>query len=222
MRHRQSWLALVVALVTLSGASNKASATVYLSNLDYPLPSGGGIGDIEGVSSDNEYSAHFTTGAGSSYDVTGITLEFYPAAFLPGDLLSIQLSRVSDGVILGSFGNPAFDPKPSPWPDYSSFVDFSPGAPISLDPSTKYTLAVTCLPGGSVDIFFTNFSYTNQAGWTMQRTTFTSGGFTSGFRYQMVMAVDATPVPEPSTTALVLGGGIALAARKRVFSSGPV
>jgi hypothetical protein len=214
-------LLILPVVLYLAASHQPAQATVYVSNLG-DLWTQGGIGDIHGLfAGGTPYgsdTARFTTGAGS-YSLNAITLEFefdsgYPAGAAAPQWVSIQLFQGSS--LLGSFGNPRVDPTPTQWPQssnpsaYTQFIDFSPLELITLNPLTEYSI-VASMPANSpvvAALLFTRSSaYDSVEGWAMGTTT-TGNPYAVGER--LVMAVEASLVPEPNTAALTLGGFLVL------------
>jgi hypothetical protein len=199
----------------------KAEAIEYVSNLG-SLWTEGGIGDIHGLfpggSPYGNDTAGFSTGVGG-FAVNSITFEFefdsgYPAGLAAPQWVAIQLFQ--GGSLLGTFGNPVVDPRPTQWPQssnpgaYTQFINFSPLQPIFLNPFAQYSI-VAGMPANSpvsAALLFTKSSvYTASGGWMMGATT-TGNPYALG--EYLVMAVDASPVPEPNTAALLLVGFIVL------------
>jgi len=214
-------LSVLSVILCLMATAQKAGASEYVSNLSN-MWTEGGIGDIHGLfPGGTPYgtdTARFTTGVGS-FSINSITLEFefdsgYPAGLAAPQWITIQLFE--GGSLLGNFGNSAVDPRSTQWPQslnpvaYTQFIHFSPLQPITLNPLTQYSF-VAGIPANSpvsAALLFTRSSaYTASGGWLMGATT-TGNPFASG--EYLVMAVDATPVPEPNTAALILGGFIVL------------
>jgi hypothetical protein len=217
----------------LAVSSEKAEATLYVSNLGN-LWTRGGIGDIHGLfpggipyGSD---TASFTTGPGS-FALNAVTLEFefdstYPAGLTAPLWLSIQLFQGNS--LLGGLGHPAADPMPTQWPQssnpnaYTQFIDFSPLQPITLNPLTQYSI-VANMPSNSpvsAALLFTqpgDSAYNSVAGWIQGPTT--SGDF-AAFGEYLMMAVDASPVPEPNAVTLALVGSMVLIGRWKFLSQG--
>jgi hypothetical protein len=201
--------------------NQEVEAIPYVSNLGDEWTKGG-IGDIEalfpGGAHTGSDTANFTTGAGN-FSLNTITLEFendysYPAGVAAPQWVNIQLfQKVGNAnIFLGSFGNPAVDSVPTQWPQspnsraYTVFIDFSPLMQINLNPFSQYSIVVSMPSNSPVDaalMFATSSAYTSPAGWTMRPTT--SG---AGSGEYLVMAVDATPIPDQSSTAVLLISGL--------------
>jgi len=214
-------LLLLTGTLWMCVFGDQAKATVFVSNLD-DLWTSGGIGDIHalfpGGTPYGTDTARFTTGSGNSFLLNTITLEFDAVA--PSQQwanINIQLYRQTGNLLLGSFGNPIVNSKPTQWPASTTFIDFSPLTAITLSPSSQYYI-VASVPAGSptsAALLFTKSSvYTTPSDWLMGATT-AGNPFASG--EYLVMAVGATPVPEPNTKALLLIGGLMVQIGCRLF-----
>lgn len=222
---------LPIMLFCLAVSGQKTSAALYVSNLGN-MWTEGGIGDIHGLfpggSPYGNNTARFTTGAGS-FSVNAVILEFefhssFPAGLAAPQWISIQLYQGSS--LLGSFGNPVNNPTPTQWPEavnpnlYTKYINFSPFQTITLSPFTQYSV-VTSMPANSpvaaALLFDRSQLYDSIGGWVMGNTT---SGNPSAVGERLVMAVDATPVPEPSTAVLWLGGFVVLICCRRSPSLG--
>jgi hypothetical protein len=214
-------LSVLLAILCLGVRIQKAEAEIYLSNLAN-LWTQGGIGDIHDLTAGSQpygdYVASFTTGAGS-YSLNAVTFEFY----FNGTRRSLGPSWIGIGLYqgsayLGSYGNPAVDPTPTQWPQssnpnsYTQFIDFTPlqQQTITLNPFTQYTIDLS-MPGNTTAVasllFSRSSAYASVDGWVMGATT---SGNPAAFGERIMMALDATPVPEPNTATLLLGGIIVL------------
>jgi hypothetical protein len=197
-------------LFSLAIFNQEVEAIPYVSNLG-DLWTEGGIGDIHalfpGGSPYGSDTASFTTGAGNKYAINSITLEF-----VSGELgtLNIQLFQQnnSGSLLVGSFGNPVVNPTPTQWPGSTTFINFSPAGSIILDPLSQYTVVISDPANSSNDsaLLFTKSSdFTSLANWAMN-STISGNPFASG--EHLVMAVDATPIPDQSSTAVLLIGSL--------------
>jgi len=199
---------MLITTLWLIASGDKAQATIYVSNLDNVWTSGG-IGDIHalfpGGTPYGTDTARFVTGSGSAFLINSITLEFATATPSQGwGYLNIQLYDQTGAVLLGSFGNPMVNATPTQWPGSTIFVDFSPLQSMYLNPLTQYSVVLS-MPASSpvsVALLFTStsFHYTTPTDWKM-RTTLSGNPY--ALSESLVMAVDATPVPEPSSAALI-------------------
>ncbi len=220
----------LVALTALSFTTRGlGQGTIYVSNLHTPWTEGG-IGDIHGVfrggAPYGSYTAHFTTGTGT-YSLKAITLEFefdsgYPAGVSAPQELAVQLfhQTASGNVLLGNLGNPIGNPTPTQWPRssnpnaYTTFFDFTPVPGMNLNPFSEYSLVLSMPAGSPVDaavLFARSSAFTSRDDWTMGVTT--SGNPYENGEY-LVMAVNATLVPEPDTAVLLSTGLMVLLGRK--------
>lgn len=192
---------ILITTLWLIVSGGKSEGTVYVSNLDNVWTQGG-IGDIHGLfPGGNPYgtiTTGFTTGSGSAFLINSITLEI--ASVGPSSLwgyLDIQLYQQNGNILLGSFGNPLSNARPTQWPWYTTFVDFSLLASVSLKPITQYSVVLsvaTNRPVG-VPLLFTSPStswiYSTPTDWSMLPTVY---GNPSAFMESLVFAVDATPM----------------------------
>jgi hypothetical protein len=191
----------VAGILLFLFAVTKSHATFYVSNLDNVF-SGGGIGDIHGLFQGGAYygtdTAHFDTGTGN-YTLNFITLEFYSGS----QYVTAQL--LQNGNILATLGNPQVNAKQTQWPAYTKFINFYPTTPVQLSPLASYDILLSNPAGSGGDaalLFSLSSAFASSAGWTMSPTT---SGNPSAFGQYLKLAVDATPVPEPSATILLIG-----------------
>jgi hypothetical protein len=219
-------LRLVAALLLLT-ASLRASADIYLSNLDNRWDIPGSIGDIHdlfpGGFPYGTNSIEFATGNGI-YDVNAVTLEFFfdqvhPAA--APEWIDIQLFQTTDAteLLLGRFGNAVPNSEPTQWPNNTKYFDFSPLQEIRLKPFSQYSLVFSMpreSPATAALLFSISSNYVAQSGWTMNATK--SGNPHATGEYIKV-AVDATIIPEPNVAILLIGGFIISIVWRRTFAS---
>lgn len=210
-------------LVTLTALSftrrGLAQGVTYLSNLHTPWTQIG-IGDIHGVfrggTQYGSYAAHFTTGAGS-FSLNAITLEFIGVGGLQQLRVQLFHEMQSGDVLLGNLGNPVVNPTPTQWPQYTTFFDFSPVQGVNLNAFSRYSVVLSMPASSPTDagLLFTEPSayYRSRDGWTMGVTT--SGNPYASGEY-LVMAVSATPVPEPDTTVVLISGVMILVGAKLI------
>lgn len=224
-------LAAVFSFVTVHLAAQSVS---YLGNLEYTYPyAEGGIGDIHNLFAGGmpygTDSVDFTTGRGY-FSLDSVTLEFLTASGIAtnsssAQWINLQLFQNSGGheSLLGSLGNPVLDLRQTPWPEswnpntYTSFIDFSPVQPITLSPSCTYSI-VASMPTNSPELaalLFTTVSvYDTPTDWAMGATM--SGDPYAAGEY-LIMAVQATQIPEPGTVTLLLLGLIWATRRRRLL-----
>jgi hypothetical protein len=141
----------------------------------------------------------------------------YPAGNSPPVQLEVQLfhETPSGNVLIGNLGNPVVNPKRTPWPPsphnaYTTFWDFTPVLGINLNPSSKYSLVLSMPASSPVDaavLFAMDSSYTSRRGWTMSPTT-SASPYEQG--EYLVMAVNASVIPEPDLAVLLSCGFIVL------------
>ena len=210
IKRLRSSLVQLVRLVWVLGVlvlDYEVKADIFLSNLDTPFV--GGIGDIHGLfpggvpyGSD---TARFTTGSGVGFSVNSITLEF-TAVPHQWENVQMQLFGNAGSEFLGSFGSPAINLRSTQWPQETTYVDFSPLASIDLEPLTEYSIVLSVpagRPEGAALLFAWSAVYTTPTDWTM-RSTITDNPYAQN--QFLKLAVDATVVPEPSTSALLIVG----------------
>jgi hypothetical protein len=227
---------ILITLVTLTTTCFRhhifAQGVVCVSNLGHAWTQPG-IGDIHalfpGGTPYGTDTAYFTTGSGN-FLVNAITLEFeddssYAAGTSAPQWVSLQLFQQTGGgnVLLGTFGNPVADPMATPWPEsanpnaYTAYFDFSSLEPVYLNPFSQYSVIVSMPANSPVSaaLLFTKSSYTSPVGWTMHPTT--SGNSYADGEY-LVMALEATLVPEPGSIVILVSGIIILSGCHRCFS----
>jgi hypothetical protein len=119
---------------------------------------------------------------------------------------------------VGDLGNPTVNPTSTQWPqsvsreNYTVYIDFHPLTPFSLQPDSHYLIGIkerTFNPSWDVGLLFTRSpQFTTPADWQMGQTTthdrYANGEF-------LKFGLDATPIPEPLPTTLMLLAGAALA-----------
>ena len=208
---------LLVVIFSLAAVNQKVEAIIFVSNLgDFWTEAG--IGDIEGLfPGGNHYgtdTAFFTTGAGN-FSVNAITLEFADdSSYSAPQWVNVQLFQQTGrgNLLLGSFGNPVVNPTPTQWPQsshpnaYTTFIDFSPLGQINLNSFSQYSVVVSMpakSPVAAALMFANSSAYTSPANWTMSATT---SGNPYALGEYLIMAVNATSVPEPSVFGLLALG----------------
>src|SRR5208282_395898 len=154
---------------------------------------------------------------GTGFNVNTIMVEFYEIGMNPmWEYLNIQLSQhtSSGNFLIGSFGNAVVDPTLTLWSGATSFVDFSPVDSITLAPFSQYSVVLSVPTDNptSFNLLFTSATYTTPTDWTMGRTT--SDNPSAGGE-NLVMAVDATAIPEPGVLSLFGLGGLAFLWQRR-------
>jgi hypothetical protein len=212
-RHKPSALLRLTAILWICALNCKFEAATYLSNLDN-LWTHGGIGDFHGLfpggSPYGTDTVRFTTGPGRGFSINALTFEFDSNFTSAAQWVNVQLFQQSSGLLLGSFGNPVLNPNGTHYSGYTRYIDFSPLAPIQLQPFTEYSvfLSVPANSPTATSLLFTDLSdYTSQAVWIMG-PTITGNPYANG--EYLKMAVDATLVPEANTVVFLFGGLLAL------------
>lgn len=196
-------LVFAFLVILLTAVCRKIEAATFLSNLGN-LWTEGGIGDIHGLfpggSPYGSDSVYFTTGSGNNFSLNSVTFEFNPSGVsLAEESLSVQLYQQVgfNTSFIGNLGNPVVNPTPTQWPGSTSFIDFSPLGSITLNPLSQYFVVLSMPATSSVDaalLFTLSSTYTTPTDWTLNGTI--SGNPSAGGE-QLVMAVNAAPVPEP-------------------------
>jgi hypothetical protein len=200
---------------------------MMIGNLNQLWPDPGTMGNFETVLPGKGYGFMFKTGA-SPYMLNTVTFELInggnPSA-LQVELYALQGSLVHLNPNLtpvGQLGNPTADSRPTQWPGYTSFIDFTPSTSTALAPGTYYFIAVNEPVNGDNSnglTFNFNFSYTISGDWSLPGpfSYWTYLGIpppapgpitwqTSASAGSLMLEEDATPVPEPRASILLLLG----------------
>ena len=203
-----------------------------LSNLGATWPNQG-IGDIGLVFSGQSFGMSFQTG-NTPYGIDSITLEHFEYSALAAQDFDLQIFRIGNKLpgpnpnvwsvsLLGELGNPVIDPRPTQWPGSTTFVTYTPVTTFTLEPNTSYLVAaVRPTDGlGSVNLMFAPGAYVASDGWSEKGFPFNSqwANWGSGWTlrdpaYKLKLEVNATPVPEPGSSAVILLG-LAVISRQR-------
>jgi hypothetical protein len=222
-------LALIwFAIVRHTAYAQDTTSQAMISNLNQVWTQGG-MGNFETVLPGLGYGFMFGTGA-TPYMLNTVTFEMINGgspATLDVQLYALQGSLVHiepNLVLAGQLGNPVIDSRLTQWPDYTSFIDFTPLTSIMLAPDTFYLIAVTEPVNGDDSNALTfnfNRSYTVSGDWSLPRGSFPywsylglpalppsppNGWETETTSGSLMLEVDATPVPEPCTSMLLLLG----------------
>lgn len=220
---------LTGTLALVAGATN-LGATQFISNLGNIWDNG--IGDIQTIAPGQTYASSFATGPACSFVLNSVTVEFLtwgdPSYLPPSPAQGFHLQLYEplgffSLKLIGELGDPTLNPQPTQWPAYTAFFDYTPLTEITLDPSATYALAASQAPNGTDGplLLFTYHQSDTLDGWELLTTSQgTFDGSTvqvlgSFFRYNLVMAVEATPVPEPAAASLLLVASLAAASLRR-------
>lgn len=212
---------------------NPVLAATMISNLDQIWP-GSDMGNFETLVPGYGYGFMFGTGA-NPYSLNTVTLEELGG---PGTVqLGIYMvpNALSDNALIlnsaGALGNPVVDSRPTQWPTYTSFIDYTPVGSITLAPDSFYLITATEPLNGNNHTALTfnfNYSYNVAADWSEYQplSNWTYLGPPSPYRPSgwqadvspgsLMVEVDATPVPEPMSFSLIILGS-ALIGRGKMF-----
>jgi hypothetical protein len=196
---------VVLSMLFLAPHPAAAQGTIHLSNL--AQPSSGS----EQISSDFHYGMLFRVwGNPSGYELNSIQLAMNSPLGTPSGL-TVQLYSFNDitgqpGISMGTLNGP--DPMSSGTFTYSA-------SDILLSPGSAYVVVLTASTPAATGAY--NWSttadtgYNSADGWFLSSGRFgSSDGSTWGVSRlgPFQMAVFATPIPEPSSLALLLCGGV--------------
>jgi len=211
--------------ISLFVVTNPIRADIVIGNLNdaWNQP---GIGDIEAITPNQKFGAAFITGNTAS-TLDSITLEHIQ---YPGALQSFQVRLYRFGppgsvpipawplIPCGQLGNATVDPQPTQWPGQTTYVTYTPLAPILLDPNSSYMLGAVEPANGLNEtglLFAPNENYTVADGWSMNPNWQQWADFSTsdsgwqpyfGTLYGLKFQLAATPVPEPGTVSFVVLG----------------
>lgn len=146
---------------------NTAGADQLVSNLDQP--------SISVLPAPNPYISYlqrFTSGP-ASVQIQSVTIEqqdydqAYPSAVV------IKLYRGGDSKLLGALPNFAPNSTATAFPEETTFIDYSPDAPIDLAPNTEYFLVLSepasTFPAADLTLTESD-NFTAISGWTLGET----------------------------------------------------
>ena len=220
-------LAIHLYLVSMVGWSEGEE---YLSNLKtlWPDPTGNSKGDIEvliygydpfvvsfftgsGVNErrfSNMYSGNPSSTATNStvvngFELNSVTFEFLGGISQPWSSITVQVYQQvgTNSILLGEFGNPSWNPTPTQWRGFSSFIDFHPLTNIVLQPSSEYFVSLSVpynFPPDFGMLFAISSKYITPTDWKMGPTmTHVPVNFVEYLKF----AVDATAIPVTSSTS---------------------
>jgi len=164
---RKALLTLTQTAALLSLVST-AGADQFVSNLDQSTS-----GSSLMPSPEQSILQRFTTGP-ASVQVQSITIEqwFYDPA--NPSAAFVELYRSGNSTPLGALPNFATNSTATSLTNYTTFIDYSPDAPIDLAPNTEYILVFSepPLPFLAADMAFTEFTeFSSMPGWDLGETS---------------------------------------------------
>jgi hypothetical protein len=238
---KREWFILIAVAFCLGrAAAGPVPAGPMISNLNHLWP-GQSMGNFETVLPGYGYGFMFGTGA-NPYSLDSVVFqELGGLGTVHVSLYAVQgdpLAGPNPNLIFaGTLGNPVIDPRPTQWPGYTSFIDYSPVNSITLAPDTYYLIAATEPVNGDDNTALTfnfNDTYDVAGDWTADQavpsawTYYGSQPPSSPFHGWMYdytpgsikVEVNASPVPEPCSFAVLMLGCALLSAR-RLHRSGP-
>jgi hypothetical protein len=156
---------ILAALLTWPGFASLAKAEQAFSNLGQP---GGGFW---GASESPEFGLSFRTGPGS-FALDGLTLEqaYYSEQSAAG--LRVRILQASAGGFaeVEALGNPQSLPDATSLPGFTTYVTFTPSAPVTLQANSEYLVAVSMVPGVAFQDFLATSSqdgFSSPVGWQL-------------------------------------------------------
>jgi hypothetical protein len=163
---RKALLTLTQTAALLSLVST-AGAEEFVSNLDRPT-----IGSSLMPNTDQSIIQRFTTGP-AFVEVQSVTIEqwFYNQA--DPSAAFVQLYRSGNSAALGALPNFATNSTATSLPLYTTYIDYSPDAPINLAPNTEYILVFSEPPSPflAADMAFTESTlFSGMPGWDLGET----------------------------------------------------
>jgi hypothetical protein len=192
----------VLVAITASG-----QGTVYVSNLDEPTFSS------HAVAANSWFAVYFQTGTNpTGYTLDSVQLLMAAASGTPSAFAAsiYDVSAGYPGIALGNLIGPE--------PIQSGLYTYTP-SDLLLLPSTGYFIVLTGEAAAAQGAYHwnraTTYNYVVDGNWQGDNGFFTSSdGLTWGStRFtQFQFAIAATPVPEPSSFALLFCGGALVAA----------
>ncbi|TWU29047.1 choice-of-anchor R domain-containing protein [Novipirellula artificiosorum] len=200
-------------LVPLAGS--RAEAGLVVSNLSNTLGQAWTIGRDDVDLTDSPVANRFATGSGPGWHLDSVVLNLGLFAGSPTGDIEIYLAADNGGLPGGLLTDfPSASPTSS-----LEITMLTPQTPIVLAPSTAYWLVASADVADQYIWNFTeDFSQTGLSGWLIGDTSW--GGYPAGSWTPLILPPGATPaptlfqvnasaVPEPSTTAM-FGIGMAL------------
>ena len=216
------------------GHAEPVFAAPMISNLNQLWP-GPSMGNFEAVLPGHGYGFMFQTGSLPFYFNSAVLEEVGGPGTVQVSLYTVQgdplAGRNPSLVLAGALVNHVVDSRPTQWPGYTSFIDYSAANPITLQPNTYYLIAATQPVNGDNNTALTfnfNYSYDVAGDWTVDQavpsgwTYFGVNPPTSPFSGWMPddspgsikIEVNATPVPEPGSYLVLLLGCALWSARR--------
>lgn len=203
----------LIAIVAVLVAVTHVSAIEVASNLTQFTPASH---TISPGSSFPVIANSFTTGPGL-WNINSITARLVEPDRVPGTSLQLEILANNGGVpgttVVGTLDMTANDV------GNAGNYPFPPTAPLQLSGNTTYWLAAIPSPANVYLWTLTNSPNDNGIlGWSLGDAYFSSAngvawGATGGF--SLLMSIDATSVPEPSTVALTVLALTVLPSRRR-------
>jgi hypothetical protein len=212
---------IVLAVALLAPTIVQAQGMTYLSNLGQPSAGS------EAVGSDSWLAEAFQTGTNiSGYSLNSVQLDMTDASGNPGGFTVMIYSNggapegISPGSSLGILVGSAN-------PTTSGIYTYTPAANFTLSPITDYFIVLTA--GTVVANGDYKWSYAGTYSYNPSDKWATVGGYSIAFYHSSdglawtgnlgtypQFALNATPIPEPSSLALIfLSGGVLIYARRK-------
>jgi hypothetical protein len=220
IRRAFTFVATGCSVILIAGAGSEAAGAITVSNLGN-LPAFTSVISATDPFGEGRESANvFTTGTSATF-LDEITLEM-ASAFATGG--GFQLSLFSDNV-----GAPGVDLgvtfSGSTNPATAGQYSYTPTSSFTLLASTSYWVVATVPHVSPPDRYYRwldteNLSESGEPGWSIGASVFwdfVGGSHTAwiGSGRSLLFSVEATAVPEPSLSLLLLGGCGALLLRRR-------
>ena len=110
------------------------------------------------------------------FELSSVTFEFQGGISQPWSNITTEIYQQvgTDSILLGELGNPSFNPTPTQWPWWSSFIDFHPLTYLVLQPSSEYFFSLDVpynFPPRFAMIFSLSSKYITSTDWRMGITT---------------------------------------------------
>lgn len=191
-----------------------ASAAVVVSNLSNGDASGWDLGPASGLES---VANSFTTGSEAGWIVNSATLNLVPDLVdpvVPDQAVTLTIAADSSGAPGATVGSFATSP-----PTIPGNSTWAAAGTINLSPNTTYWLVASYAIEEVV--YWTNtadLTSSGEPGWSIGDDALTLNGSTWEVLISdqpVLFELDASVVPEPGTSSLLLFTGLALLRRKR-------